>query len=98
MNFTHIWFRWVRKYPMPLREKIERTKDLWSMNLADILPKRVAYWIAIRQIGKATMTSQNVPATSLDNVLDNLGHIWRREALEQFKWTEPEAMVNVQSV
>lgn len=93
MRFTSIWFRWVRKYPMPLKEKIERTKDLWSMNVYDILPKRVQYWVAMRAIGKATMTSQNVPATSLDNVLRNLGNIKDGKPLEQYEWTEPKASV-----
>jgi hypothetical protein len=90
MRFTTIWFRWVRGFPLPMREKIERTKDLWSMNVDDILPKRVRYWIAMREIGKATMTSQNVPATSLDNVLTNLGNVKDGKPLEQFKWTEKE--------
>jgi hypothetical protein len=88
MRFTHIWFRWVRGYPMPLKEKIERTKDLWSMCMADWLPRRASYWIAMRQIGKATMTSQNVPATSLDNVLRNLGNVKDGKPLEQFVWHE----------
>lgn len=84
MRFTTIW-----SLPgLPLRERITRTLDLWAMLVYDILPKRVVYWIAIRAIGKATMTSQNVPATSLDNVLQNLGHIRRGEPLEQFVWHE----------
>lgn len=88
MRFTHIWFRWVRGYPMPLKEKIDRTKDLWSMNLYDILPKRAQYWVAMRAIGHATKTSQNVPATSLDNVLQNLLNIREGKPLQQFKWHE----------
>lgn len=40
------------------------------------------------QIGKATITSQNVPATSLDNVLDNLGRVKDGEPLKQFEWDE----------
>jgi hypothetical protein len=85
MRFKSIWFP---GYPMALKEKIERTKDLWSMNVYDILPKRVRYWVALQAIGKATMTSQNVPATSLDNVLDNLGRIKDGKPLVQFKWDE----------
>lgn len=40
------------------------------------------------QIGKATMTSQNVPATSLDNVLENLGNVKNGTPLKQFEWHE----------
>lgn len=87
MRFTSIWFP---GYPMALGEKIDRTKDLWSMNVYDILPKRVKYWVAMRAIGYATKTSQNIPATSLDNVLRNLGNIKDGKPLEQFEWTEPE--------
>lgn len=87
MHFTSIWFP---GYPMSLKEKIERTKDLWSMCVDDILPKRVRYWVAMREIGKATMTSQNVPATSLDNVLRNLGNLREEKPLEQFKWYHDE--------
>jgi hypothetical protein len=85
MKFTSIWFP---GYPMALKEKVSRTLDLWSMILADILPKRVVYWITMRQIGKATMTSQNVPATSLDNVLQNLLNIREELPLEPFLWHE----------
>lgn len=91
MRFTTIW-----SLPgLPLHERIDRTKDLWSMNLADILPKRVVYWIAMRQIGHATKTSQNVPATSLDNVLENLHNIRHGKPLVQFKWTEKKNRVTI---
>jgi hypothetical protein len=85
MRFTSIWFP---GYPMSVREKIERTKDLWAMNIHGVLPKRVRYWVAMRQIGLATMTSQNVPATSLDNVLRNLGNVKDGKPLETFIWNE----------
>jgi len=86
MRFTTIW-----SLPgLPLKERIDRTKDLWSMNVYDILPKRVRYWVALRGIGYATKTSQNIPATSLDNVLDNLGRIKDGKPLIQFEWTEPK--------
>lgn len=84
MKFTTIW----TLRGLPLRERINRTLDLWAMCTADWLPKRVTYWITIRQIAKATMTSQNVPATSLDNVLQNLGNVREGKPLEQFKWDE----------
>lgn len=91
MKFTTIW-----SLPgLPLKERIDRTKDLWSMNMADYLPKRVVYWITMRQIGKATMTSQNVPATSLDNVLQNLGNVKDGKPLIQFQWTEPKETESV---
>jgi hypothetical protein len=85
MKFTSIWFP---GYPMTFREKIERTKDLWSMCMVDWLPKRASYWITMRMIGKATMTSENVPATSLDNVLTNLGNVREGKPLEAFSWSE----------
>ena len=89
MRFTSIWFP---GYKMSLREKIDRTKDLWAMCLVDILPKRATYWIAMRMIGKATSTSQNIPATSLDNVLDNLGRIRDGKPLVAFQWIDPEKL------
>ncbi len=82
------WSIWLPGYPMALSEKINRTKDWAAMELERLLPKRAAYWIAMVQIGRATMTSQNVPATSLDNVLDNLGRIKDGKELVQFKWHE----------
>lgn len=85
MHFMSIWFP---GYPMSLRERIDRTLDLWAMCMVDWLPKRASYWITMRMIGKATMTSQNVPATSLDNVLTNLGNVREGKPLEQFKWDE----------
>lgn len=82
------WSIWRPGYPMALSEKIERTKDWASMELERLLPKRAAYWVAMVQIGRATKTSQNVPATSLDNVLENLGRVKDGRPLEQFKWHE----------
>jgi hypothetical protein len=82
------WSIWRPGYPMALKEKIERTKDWAAMELERLLPKRAAYWVAMVQIGRATMTSQNVPATSLDNVLTNLGNVKDGKPLEQFKWHE----------
>lgn len=79
MKFTTIW-----SLPgLPLKERINRTLDCWSLNIADLLPKRLAYWITIRQIGKATMTSRNVPATPLDDILRNLGNIREGKVVER---------------
>lgn len=84
MRFKTIW-----TLPgLPLRERIDRTLDCSSMTLADILPKRTAYWIAMVQIGKATRTSQNMPATSLDNVLTNLENVKDGKSLVAFEWLE----------
>jgi len=90
MRFTTIWFP---GYPMALKEKIDRTKDLWAMCVYDILPKRVQYWVAMRAIGKATMTSQNIPATPLDNILTNLGNLKDGKPLEQFQWNEEKVKI-----
>lgn len=83
VRFTTIW-----SLPgLPLRERIDRTLDLWSMNAADYLPRRLAYWITMRQIGRATMKSPHVPATPLDDVLKNLGRI--REGKPVEAWEAP---------
>jgi hypothetical protein len=83
MRFTTIW-----SLPgLPLKERIDRTLDLWSLNLADFLPRRVAYWVAMRQIGRATMKSPHVPATPLDDVLENLHRI--RHGKEVEAWIPP---------
>lgn len=82
------WSIWRPGYPMAFKEKIERTKDWAAMELEHLLPKRAAYWVAMVQIGKATMKSQNVPATSLDNVLENLGNVKNGKPLKVFEWHE----------
>lgn len=68
MRFTTIW-----SLPgLPVKERIDRTLDCWALNTADWIPKRLAFWVAYRQIGIATMKSAHVPATPLDVVLKNI--------------------------
>lgn len=84
MKFTTIW-----SLPgLPLKERIDRTLDWACMEIADLLPKRASYWIALMQISKATMKSPHVPATPLDDVLRNLGRI--REGKDVEAWDAPE--------
>lgn len=79
------WTIWTLR-GLPLKERIQRTLDWLCLEIADLLPKRLVYWIALRQIGKATMKSEHVPATTLDNVLRNLGNIRENKPLEVFEF------------
>lgn len=81
------WTIWTLR-GLTLKERIHRTLEWLCLAIADLLPKRLAYWVALRQIGKATMKSENVPATSLDNVLRNLGNVRDGKPLEVFVWHE----------
>lgn len=68
MKLTTIW-----TIPaMPLTERLRRTRDWAAQEFAARLPKRIKYFVTLQQIGKATMTSPNVPATPLDEILRNL--------------------------
>jgi hypothetical protein len=84
------WSIWDFSYPMALKERLRRTVEWFWLTIPDFMPKGLRYWTAMREIGKATMTSQNVPATSLDNVLTNLGNVREGKPLEQFKWEEKD--------
>lgn len=42
------------------------------MKVAARLPVRIRYWVSILEIGHATRNSENVPATPLHEVLNNL--------------------------
>lgn len=53
-------------------EKLRRTRDWGAMEIARLLPKRIRYWTTVQEIAKATMTSPNIPATPLDEILQNL--------------------------
>lgn len=54
------------------RERLRRTRDWAAQKIAHRLPKRVRYWTTIQEVARATMTSRNVPATPLTEVLDKL--------------------------
>jgi polyphosphate kinase 2 (PPK2 family) len=82
MRFSTIW-----TLPgLPLKERIDRTLDCWALNVADWLPKRLAFWVAYRQIGHATMKSAHVPATPLDVVLKNIQN--RRDGKPIESWED----------
>lgn len=53
-------------------EKLRRTRDWGAMEIAAHLPKRIRYWTTVQELGRATMTSANVPATTVDEVLQKL--------------------------
>lgn len=57
---------------MTLAERLRRTRDWAAMAVAARLPLRIRYWVTIQMVGKATMSSPNVPATPLDEVLRHL--------------------------
>ncbi len=42
------------------------------MKIAAKIPQRVKYWAVIQELGKASRDSPNVPATTLDEILQNL--------------------------
>ena len=68
MRFKTIW-----SLPaMSLGERLRRTRDWAAQKIASSLPVRVRYWVTLQEVGKATMTSPNVPATPLDEVIRNL--------------------------
>lgn len=69
MKFTTIWDPTM---PLPLRERLKRTRDWAAMEIGAHLPLRIRYWVTLQEIGKATMTSKNVPATPLDEILQKL--------------------------
>lgn len=69
MRFRTIW---DPRLNFSLRERLDRTKDNLSLTVAGMLPRRLRYWVTIREVGRATMTSSNVPATPLCEVLSNL--------------------------
>lgn len=56
----------------PLKERIIRTKNWVAQEVAARLPKSVKYWATMQSMAHATMTSKNVPATPLDEILRNL--------------------------
>lgn len=68
MRFRTIW-----SLPgLPLKERLSRSRDEANIVLARLLPQRLRYWVTMSEIGKATMDSPHVPATTVDTVLSNL--------------------------
>jgi len=57
---------------MSTMERLRRTREWATMELARRLPRRLRYWVTILEIGKATTKSPDIPATPLDEVLKNL--------------------------
>lgn len=57
---------------MTTAERLRRSRDWAASATAARLPKRVRYWVTLQEIGKATMTSRDVPATPLSDILQNL--------------------------
>lgn len=68
MRFRSIW----TLRGMTLTERLRRTRDWAAMTVGRHLPKRVRYWTTISEVGKATMHSRNVPATTLDEIVVHL--------------------------
>lgn len=68
MRFKTIW-----SLPaMSFSERLRRTRDWFAQKVATALPVRVRYWVTMQEVGRATMTSPNIPATPLEEVLRNL--------------------------
>jgi hypothetical protein len=68
MRFRTIW-----TIPaMTVLERLRRTRDWGAMTIAANLPLRVRFWVAILEIGHATAKSENVPATPLSDILEEL--------------------------
>ena len=57
---------------MTLAERLRRTREWAAMEVAAHLPLRVKYWATMQGIGKATINSPDVPATTLADILRNL--------------------------
>jgi hypothetical protein len=69
MRFTTIW---DPRFPMDLSERLRRTRDWAAGEIAARLPLRIRYWVTLQMIGKATMKSPNVPASSVDYILEHM--------------------------
>lgn len=57
---------------MSIMERLRRTREWANLKVAAHLPKQLRYWVTVVELGKATRNSQNVPATPLDEILQNL--------------------------
>lgn len=68
MRFRTIW-----SIPaMTIAERLRRTRDWAAMTIGANLPLRIRFWTTMQEIGYATSRSENVPATSLNEILENL--------------------------
>jgi hypothetical protein len=54
------------------QERLSRTRDWAAMKIGSHLPQRVKFWVTIQELGHATATSQEVPATTLTEILAGL--------------------------
>lgn len=68
MRFTTIWTIPAMSFP----ERLRRTRDWAARETAVRLPKRVRYWVTLMEIGKATIHSEDIMATKLDDLLHDL--------------------------
>lgn len=68
MKLSSIWS--LPSYP--LAERLRRTRDWAAQEIGRRLPLRIRFWVTLQEIGKATMTSPDVPATSCDTIIRNL--------------------------
>lgn len=68
MRFWTIW----STPAMTLKERILRTREWGAQEIAYRLPLRIRYWVTMQEIGRATSKSHDVPATPLDEILQNL--------------------------
>lgn len=55
-----------------LRERLLRTREWAAMGIAARLPLRIRYWVTILEVGAATVNSENVPSTTLNEIMQNL--------------------------
>lgn len=68
MRFRTIW----SIHAMTFAERLRRTRDWATQKVAARLPLRLRFWVTMQEIGRATMDSPNIPATSLDEILRKL--------------------------
>lgn len=68
MRLTTIW-----TIPaMSLMERLRRTRDWAAMTIGAKLPLRIRFWVTIQEISHASTKSKNIPATPLQEILENL--------------------------
>lgn len=60
---------------MSTMERLRRTREWATMEVARKLPRRIKYWTVMQEISKATMNQPgHVMDTPIDEVLRNLDH------------------------